>query len=252
MIAPSFRIEPNGDFPFLEYLFPEPHTPFFIRLFLRGAAMDRALGNPAKARELTELLIPRQGALIAPHQVHGTFMVPGEVSYALPERPEGDGVFLDTPGVEGSLRFADCFPVVLASLAPSPWIAIVHSGFKGAVSNISGTVCENIFSANGRRPAATYAWVGPGIGRRSYNRKQNDPWTKKGLSVFSPENRDVRSADVSFDIGGQIFRQLTDAGLLPENICSLPLCTFERSDIFYSYRNGDMENRLFLLAFLTE
>ncbi len=252
MNRPSFRIQEKGDFPFLEYLYPESHAPFFIRLFLRGTLMDRTLGNPATARTFAEPLIPRQGPLIAPHQVHGTFMLLGDASYALPERPEGDGVFLDTPCIEGSLRFADCFPVVLASTTPFPWIAIVHSGFKGAVSNITGTVCESLFSSNERHPAATYAWVGPGIGRKHYNRKYNDPWTKKGLSIFSPENRDERSIDVSFDIGGQINRQLTDAGLPPGNICSLPLCTFERRDIFYSYRNGDIKNRLFLLAFLTE
>ena len=252
MNSPSFRIEHDGVFPFLEYLYPEPNTPFFIRLFLRGTGMDQVLGNPARARALAEPLIPRQGALIAPHQVHGTFMVPGEASYALPERPEGDGVFLETPGIEGSLRFADCFPVVLASVTPSPWIAILHSGFKGAVSNISGTVCEKLFAFRQRQPSATFAWIGPGIGRKSYNRKHNDPWTKKGLSVFSRENRYKSSDDVTFDIGGQICRQLLDAGLPPKNICSLPLCTFERSDLFYSYRNGDSENRLFLLAFLTE
>ena len=252
MSAPSFRIDENGEFPFLEYLFPEPNAPFFIRLFLRSSAMDKALGNPTAARNLVEISVPRQGSLIAPRQIHGTLIIPGVSSYALPARPEGDGILLEKCGVEGSLRFADCFPVVIASLEPSPWMAILHSGYKGVVSNIAGNACESFFAHSKRLPSRAFAWIGPGIGRKHYNRKREDPWTRRGLDVFDPEYRDEHRMEVYFDLGGQIRRQLLDAGLPFENVCSLPLCTFERSALCYSYRNGDIENRLFLLAFLTE
>ncbi len=252
MSSVSFRIEESGEFPFIDYLHPDRSAPFFLRLFLRGPGMDRALGNPQSARSLTEASIPRRGPLVAPQQVHGTATIPGTPEFAFPSRPAGDGVLLEKSGVEGSLRFADCFPIVIASLEPSPWIAILHSGYKGVVSNIAGRSCESLFSSPGRTPSRTFAWIGPGIGRKHYNRKRADPWTLKGLNAFAPEYRDELDTEIFFDLGGQIRRQLLDAGLPSNNLCSVPLCTFERNDLCYSYRNGDIENRLFLLAFLSK
>ncbi len=245
-------LEEKGKFPNLRYIYPGARSPFFIRLFLRGPAMDRALGSPGAARKLAEEFIPRRGPLVAPQQVHGTRIVSAETSHALPLRPRGDGVLLEDSGIEGSLRFADCFPVILASLIPSPWIAILHSGYKGALENIAGFACNDLFSLPGRSPLHTFAWIGPGIGRKHYNRKKEDPWTQKGMNIFAPDCREERGDEIFFDIGAQILNQLLATGLPPGNISRVSLCTFERNDLFYSYRNGDRENRLFLLAFLTE
>ncbi|HOC82007.1 MAG TPA: laccase domain-containing protein, partial [Synergistales bacterium] len=69
--------------------------------------------------------------LVAPSQVHGTRMIEALPSRSLPARPEGDALLVRRPGVFGSLRFADCIPVVGISVRPRPWVLLVHSGFVG-------------------------------------------------------------------------------------------------------------------------
>ena len=249
-ITPSFRIEHTGPLPFIDYLPPAQESSFFIRLFLRGAEMDSTLGDPHVAREVIEKIVPLQGPLIAPRQVHGDRLIRGVRKFSLPSRPEGDGVLIENSGIEASLRFADCYPVILASQEPSKWIALLHSGYRGVLNNIAGNTCKALFADSDRSPLSTFAWIGPGIGRRHYSRRRDDQWTEKGLSLFAPENTDDLGDEVFFDLGAQIRDQLVSSGIPPSNIRPVPLCTFEKNDLFYSYRRGDFENRLFLMAFL--
>ena len=246
---PGFNLE-YSPHPSIVYRAPEGKDPFSIRLFLRGPAMDQALGLPSNSRELVAHDFPRQGPLIAPKQVHGTKIIRFEESTTLPERPEGDGVLLTSKDVEGSLRFADCFPIILASLKPAPWIALLHSGYRGVVRGIAGKACEELFTVGGADPSETWAWIGPGIGKNHYSRKNDDPWTQRGRKVFSHENMVEQGELVFFDLGGEIRRQLTANAINDEMICSIPLCTFENNDVCYSYRRGDKNGRLFLLAWL--
>jgi Uncharacterized conserved protein len=77
--------------------------------------------------------------LVAPYQVHGTTIIPSSSSFALPLRPEADGVLIDTSSNSmASLRFADCCPVVIAAYSPEPWMLLLHSGFIGTAKNIVG------------------------------------------------------------------------------------------------------------------
>ncbi len=248
--APSFTHETDSMAPSLVFLAPEEKERFFIRLFLRSGKMDLALGDPLASRKNLHELFPVTGPLVAPQQVHGTAVVKAAPENALPGRPKADGVVISDPGVEGSLRFADCYPVVLASAVPSPWIAILHSGYKGTVLDIAGKTCASIFRKEGADPLRTWAWIGPGIGKKHYFRKMGEEWTREGLRSFFPDNAKIEGKDAFFDLGGEIRLRLLAAGIKEGNICSIPLCTFQNNDVCYSYRNGDRENRLFLLAWL--
>ncbi|MDI9370340.1 MAG: polyphenol oxidase family protein [Synergistaceae bacterium] len=248
--APDFNLRTAGPHPFIEYTAPCPDSRFFIRLYLRGPGMSNARGDPERSRAALSRSVPLQGPLIAPRQVHGDRILEGRPEHSLPNRPEADGILLERCGVEGSLRFADCYPVILASTVPSPWIVILHSGFKGVLNDIAGSACRLLFSTHGRTPESTFAWIGPGIGWKQYERRRDDRWTEIGLRLFRPEHVDDGGGEILFDLGGQIASQLADSGIPRANIRRLPLCTFERNDLFYSYRRGDEESRLFLLAFL--
>ena len=248
--AVTFIHETDSIVPSLVFLPPEKEERFFIRIFLRSGKMDLALGNPMASRKSLHELFPVTGPLVAPQQVHGTSVVKAAPGNAIPERPKADGVLISAPGVEGSLRFADCFPVVIASAVPSPWIAILHSGYKGTVLDITGKTCESLFRKEGADPSRTWAWIGPGIGKKHYFRKMGEEWTTEGLRSFFPGCSRIEGENAFFDLGGEIRQRLLAGGLKEENICSIPLCTFHNNDVCYSYRNGDRENRLFLLAWL--
>lgn len=248
--VPSYKIEGSDVNDSIVFLPPGGENRFSVRLFLKGAAMDRASGKPGLSREFLLHSFPRMGPLVAPQQVHGTDVIAASSEAALPARPRGDGVLLDRCGIEASLRFADCFPVVIASLSPSPRIILLHSGFKGTVLNIAGMAGRSIMQEEGADPSSTWAWIGPGIGMEHYFRKKDEPWTRQGVASFSPENVSKDGDDVFFDLGGEIRKQLRDSGMKDEMICSIPLCTYRDNDVCYSYRRGDRENRLFLLAWM--
>ncbi len=247
---PGFLYLPHKEAPSLAYTIGGREEFFSLRFFLRGPLMDKAEGDPALSREALQKILPSAGPHIAPRQVHGRTIVSAPAGGFLPDRRDGDGVFLDERGVEGSLRFADCYPVVFFSDFPEPWILLLHSGFKGTVRDIAGSACEKVFSRGGRDPGKTWVWIGPGIERTRYCRTAGEEWTDRGLRIFHPSAVDVRSEKVWFDLGGQIRRQILAAGVREDRICTLPLGTFGQNRLCYSYRRGDIAPRHFLLASL--
>lgn len=244
----TYALHEQRDAPFLAYTVKG--APFFqARLFLRGTALDRAAGDSGRARSLLSEFIPPRGPLVAPKQVHGNTVMEAHTYVALPENPEADGIHISRQGIEGSLRFADCVPVIIASDTPKPHMAILHSGYKGTVLNISGGAYRRYFGKNDD-PSRTYAWIGPGIGGDVYFRRMGEPWTERGLESFSERNVRREEDRVYFDLAGEIRHQLLHEGMEEDNICVIPICTFQRNDICYSYRKGDRQSHLFLLAFL--
>ncbi len=246
--GPGYKFESEGANRSLIFIPPQGENSMFIRLFMRGPAMDEARGDPSLSRALLADDFPPSGNLIAPQQIHGTEVIAASEGTVLPARPKADGVYLKKTGTEASLRFADCFPVVVASNFPSPWITLLHSGYKGVVQNIAGKTCRELFERAGAEPSRTWAWIGPGISQKHYFRKKGEPWTDRGVKTFHGDNLKEEGEAIYFDLGSEIRRQLQDAGLEKGMISTIPLCTFQDYDVCYSYRKGDRESRMFLLA----
>ncbi|MBQ3457333.1 MAG: polyphenol oxidase family protein [Synergistaceae bacterium] len=187
---------------------------------------------------------------VMPSQVHGNKILvvdaktPGE--FFLPSRPEADGILLTVPGVQASLRFADCAPVMLWGTSPD-WVMILHSGYKGTVLNISREGLElvsRIFGEASSREA--FAWVGPCIGRE-YFRKSDDEWTLRGIESFHRDNFDVKGENIYFDLAGEIRCQLLDYGLRSRRVALSGIDTL-KDERCYSYRKGDVHERMTLWA----
>lgn len=223
---------------------------FFARFYGRGAACDGKDGDPAKVWE--SLSYKKQNIkLVAPHQVHGTRIIPSSEEYSLPLREDADGVFIrGGSACFGSLRFADCMPVVIAGAEPESWLLLLHSGFAGTVKNIAARGLEYVRSELcGISADSAWAWTGPGICGRCYSRRRyGDESTSRAMKIFSSENYRAEDELVFFDIRGQITGQLSECGLKRERIFSYDKCTFCGGAPLCSYRGGDANDRIFLLA----
>ena len=191
--------------------------------------------------------------LIAPKQIHGSEILcvndRNFSGYALPNRPEADGVLLTTAKASASLRFADCAPVMIWG---KKWVMILHSGCKGTVQNISGhgiALIRKIYGDDAVKGAC--GWIGPCIGREHYCRDIADDWTQKGLQSFDSKNFDQRDGKIYFDLAGEIHTQLLEAGMCEENIQHSGLDTFTSPEC-YSYRRGDIKERMTLYVSLKE
>ncbi|MDR2137049.1 MAG: polyphenol oxidase family protein [Synergistaceae bacterium] len=235
-----------------------------LRFFFKGALLDKGRGDAVTSREVLAPLLGKSKSLpmVAPRQVHGVTVldaVPENARTASASPVEGDGILLEAgKGLEVSLRFADCAPVVVL---PSPegekardgdgWVLLIHSGYKGTVQNIVGSGLGKVRSRYGAEAlSSARAWIGPCVGGGNYPRDR-DEWTLRGLRVFHEENvknGGERSEKFFFDIAGELKCQLRDAGVREDRIFLSGIDTFACPDLCYSYRRGERERRMFLWA----
>ncbi|MCL2010258.1 MAG: autotransporter adhesin family protein [Synergistaceae bacterium] len=234
-----------------------------VRFFLRGPMLDAGGGGGAGSRAaLSPLLgvLSESSRLIAPSQVHGKTILEASAENLINAKNiEADGILFDAReagrlGLEASLRFADCAPVVVApsrewvELAGAPWVLMMHSGYKGTVLNITGAGLEKVRARYGASALdGAWAWVGPCIGGANYPRSA-DEWTLRGLKAFRETNVKNEGEKIFFDIAGELRLQLTDAGINENSVFLSGIDTYERADLCYSYRNGERELRMFLWA----
>ncbi len=218
---------------------------FFARLYGRCRINDEADGDPLRVWDFMSHKF-NNALLTAPHQVHGTTVITADNNHSLPLREDADGVFIGSHSkCCGSLRFADCTPVVIAGTKPSPWMLLLHSGFVGTMKNISGKALAEV---TGNKDGKVWAWIGPGMSFANYSRNKDDNRTKEALSIFAHKNVAERDGLIYFDVQGQIEHQLEEAEVISRNIFRYYACTFENSDVFYSYRSGDVKKRIFLIG----
>lgn len=82
------------------------------------------------------------------------------------DRPEGDAVVSDRPGVLCGVLTADCAPVLIAN-PQSGLVAAVHAGWKGAIGGVLESTLA-LMKTQGARHDQTIAVVGPTIAQASY------------------------------------------------------------------------------------
>jgi len=249
--APAFRMVEQGNDRVLFYDFPgKESSRISVSLIARGRLADQFSPFP----ESIGRLLTRRGAepvAVSPFQVHGTAMIDALPVWSLPCRPGADAVYAGSPGVVATLRFADCFPVVVINRGSGGTFVLIHSGFRGACRGIAPAVLSRLQKRglfNERENL--FAFVGPGVGRCCYDRRINDPWTREGMKRFPSSCWNREGENVWFDIGGAIMFQLVQAGIDPSSIAISKYCTSCNRDLFYSYRGGDANRRNVLVGLL--
>ncbi len=232
----------------ISYLAPGMHNRYLsATLFLKGNIMDNSDGDPVKAGHLLFGTMPE---IVVPKQVHGTRIILASPRITLPQRPEADGIFLSNTDLFISLRFADCFPVLISSSRPEPWALVLHSGYRGTMKNI---VKEGISLVKRRYGNdclnSAFSWVGPGIGSCCYTRKTVDPPTIEAGNRLPAECLfSTKDGLVSIDIGRAISMQLHENGLPMDRIKRIADCTSCKDSLYYSYRRNGTSCRMMLLV----
>ncbi|MEG1502060.1 MAG: polyphenol oxidase family protein [Synergistaceae bacterium] len=190
--------------------------------------------------------------IITPKQVHMTNIIYATGKNSFPARPEADGILIDkNSDTLASLRFADCTPVLIAGTSPAPWMLLLHSGFNGTLENIvfnsikSSSVTQHLDVSNLNK---VWAWIGPSICKKCYSRQENDPKTICAMQRFDKNNFLLNDKLVYFDIRAEISCQLQNIGCSKEQIFINYDCTFCNNEKYFSYRAGDLLNRMSLIA----
>lgn len=164
-------------------------------------------------------------------QVHGDRILfdPAPVPLDQPGFLPADGMATDRPGRALVIKSADCQPILLAHKG-GKHIAALHAGWRGnrLAFPTSGTraFCEHY----NLDPADVLAVRGPSLGpERSEFTNFDEEWGNDFQGYYDPDRKTV-------DMWRMTRDQLQEAGLKPENIYSLDLCTRSLPHAFFSFR----------------
>jgi polyphenol oxidase len=191
--------------------------------------------DPDKVRQNRERVLGLLGdpSWVELRQVHGTAMVfdppmPADLHVPL---GEGDGLATARPGQALVIRTADCQPILLADRTGSH-VAALHCGWRGNRAEFPKTGAERFCSRYRLDPRDVFAVRGPSLGPSRAEFVNFDlEWGPGFEDYFDQRKR-------TMDLWRLTADQLIAAGLNREHIHSVDICTFEREELFFSYRRG--------------
>ncbi len=147
-----------------------------------------------------------------------------------------DALVSDAKGVLVGVKTADCVPVLLGD-AKTGAFAAIHAGWRGTVQSIVLKAIEKMNKIYGTHPQNLIAAIGPAATCRNYEIGQDviDEFSKNfpnSAHLFTP----TRANHALIDLHTANKEQLLTTEIPAENISVAPLCTIERTDLFFSYR----------------
>ena len=171
-------------------------------------------------------------------QVHGTdlaFITEADSQYAN-RRPQADALATSLSGQALVVSVADCQPLLVTHLT-GRFIAALHVGWRANRAQAPGLWIRRICAEYSVTPQELLAVRGPSLGPgQSEFVNFESEWGADFADYFS-------SATQTVDLWRMTRDQLQQAGLRPECIFSLDLCTYSLPGLFCSYRRDKTLSR---------
>ena len=153
----------------------------------------------------------------------------------------GDDVYCDalvsrTPKILLVVKTADCVPILLGD-AKTGAFAAVHAGWRGTSSSILLRAIEQLQTEYGTRAEDLRAAIGPAANSCCYEvgdeviRLFKERFPESDY-LFTP----TREGRARIDLHAANRDQLISAAVSPDRVHLAPLCTMDRTDLFFSYR----------------
>ena len=168
--------------------------------------------------------------LVRLKQVHSNRVHRAAESWS--DRPEGDALCTDRPGLVLGIVTADCAPVLFAD-PEAGVVGAAHAGWRGARSGVLENTVEAMISLGARR-ALIRAAIGPTIAQASYEvdrqfREQFGAGDEQFFAVGRPGR-------YQFDLPAYVAHRLQAAGVL--RIEDLAEDTYTQPARFFSFRRA--------------
>jgi YfiH family protein len=147
-----------------------------------------------------------------------------------------DALISRTPNILLAVKTADCVPILIGDPSSGAFAAI-HAGWRGtsaAIVKLAVKKLETEFDAQAKTMRAA---IGPAANPCCYEVGDEvisvfkDRFSES-IKLFTP----TRDGHARIDLHQANRDQLIDAGVAPEHIHTAPLCTMDRNDLFFSYR----------------
>lgn len=188
----------------------------------------RMSGTRAEARAEATLALRDCGDVFFLNQIHGNAVV--RAPWTQP--PEADASLADEPGMLLAIETADCLPLLLVDPIGRR-VAAAHAGWRGTRARVA-PLAVRALEAEGSNPPDLLVALGPAIGPCCYEVGPDveEAFGSGGARFFS-HGKESRK---HFDLVSANRAQLEEAGVRPDHIDVLNLCTRCREDLFFSYR----------------
>jgi YfiH family protein len=210
-----------------------------------------ALPAPEAWQAATESLDATPDRLMRVKQVHGNrvrVLKKGQLpADASEQRPDGDAIISNQPGLVLAVMVADCVPILLADPRTGA-AAAIHAGWRGTCARVARTAIDLMRDEFGTDPADLVAAIGPSVGGDDY--EVGDAL----IEAFEQAGHDRAGINRWFtrpggklhlDLWAANVDQLIDAGVAAADIFLCGLSTVSHPEIFESYRvAGDKAGRM--------
>ncbi len=140
-----------------------------------------------------------------------------------------DAFITDKKNIPLSVFTADCLSVFLYD-PKTHSIGLIHAGWRGSKENIVTKTIKLMQGTFNSRARDLYAAFGPAIRDCCY--EVGEEFTES----FTAGCLAKRNGHYYLDLAGMNKRQLLDSGVKDKNIFDPGICTFCRSEKFFSYR----------------
>jgi len=193
--------------------------------------------------------------LLSVKQVHGTEALIVDRPLTRADRFEGgwDALITNQPGVTVVVRTADCVPVLVYDRRRKA-VAAIHAGWRGALAGIVPKTIQAMGSRFALQVCDLRMSIGPSAGPCCYEVDQAvlEP-LRRGWHDWPALLHDDRGAKARLDLKALVRRQSVEAGIPPERITVVNVCTICHPALFYSYRregrvNGTMLSGIALVS----
>lgn len=179
----------------------------------------------------------RKFTLTSVWQVHGDGVKIVETQQDVEETEEKfDALVSDLENVLIGVKTADCVPVLIGDVRTKAFAA-VHAGWRGTLQTIVIKAIEIMQENFGSNSKDLICAIGPAAGCKNYEVGQDvisafEEKFSTGGKLFTP----TKENHALIDLFTANKDQLLSIGVLEENIFTVPFCTMERTDLFFSYR----------------
>ena len=215
------------------------HTSSLNLAFGRGDEDETVKEN---LRRYAEALGFDADSVVSMPQIHSSrvIYVTGQMrgeGYFLPPSTQCDGYVTCEKGVTLGVKTADCVPILLCD-EKNGVIAALHAGWRGTFSDICGVGVAEMLK-NGADIEGIVAVIGPSICKKCYEVGQDviDAATEcMGEDALLFFEKTTEEGKCFANIQGANRYLLERAGIAPDNIEILDLCTYERPELFWSHR----------------
>ena len=156
-----------------------------------------------------------------------------------PSAPHADGLVTDDPEITLYLYAADC--AIIQFVDPvQKVVGCCHAGWKGTMTNIIQNTAAAMHDDYDSEYENIIAVILPSICKKCFEVGEDvaTEFEKFGYGEFV--DRSLEKPHV--DLNAANAQNLLNAGIRPENIHRIDLCTCCREDLFHSYRRGPVQS----------